>query len=165
MYHATPRSRLRSAQASTSTGIRKWTHSDHASARDLKLDALAELPPQLGCENLAAVCIDAANTCDVPLHLAVLDQCRHGRFGREVTLDIEDRADCGGRSQHHRRRYNVPDAQSWCEHLGQRADVHDEAGMVCAGQRKHGVAVVMELVVVVILDDGDSPGAGQGKQR
>ena len=37
--------------------------------------------------------------------------------------------------------------------------------MVGAGQRQHGTAVVVELVIVVVLDDRDAFGAREREQR
>lgn len=101
----------------------------------------------------------------MPRQLAVLDQRRHRRLGGEVALDVEQRAEGADASQHRRRSDDVADAQSGGEDLGHRPDVHDEPRVVGARQRKHGTAVVMEFVVVIVLDDRHAPGARESEER
>ena len=49
-----------------------------------------------------------------------------GRLGRQVSLDVEQRADRGDAPQHRRRRDDVADAEAGREDLRERADVDDE---------------------------------------
>src|SRR5260370_8824729 len=52
-----------------------------------EFDLIAKRTPQAVRQNLAAVCIDASDSPDVPLQLAVFNQCRDGYLGRPLSLD------------------------------------------------------------------------------
>jgi hypothetical protein len=61
----------------------------HATAGEGELGAVREFPPQGGRQDLAAIGVHPPHARHVPLQLAVRDQRRHRRLGRQVSLDVE----------------------------------------------------------------------------
>ena len=60
-----------------------------------------------------------------------------------------------------RRRHDEAEPQRRRQDLRERAHVDDDAVAIGRGERQHRAPLVVELVVVVVLDDGDAPRARQ----
>ncbi len=93
------------------------------------------------------------------LDLAVLEQLGHRALHGVIALAIDVGADGRELLQERRRRDDEAEAQAGREDLRQGAEVDDHARGIGGGQREHGAAVVVELVIVVVLDHGDALGA------
>ena len=94
----------------------------HSAGGESELNAIPKYPTQAARQNLTPVGVHAPDARNVPLQLAIFDQCRHGSLGGPVSLDVEQRADCCGTAQHRRRRDDVADAKAGSENLRERAD-------------------------------------------
>src|SRR5262249_46152004 len=118
-------------------------------------EALTEGPREEIDQHVAALQVRTPGAAHVALQLAVLEQLGDGALEDVIALAIDvptprddtldDRAGCD----------DVSEAQARREHLGERSDVDDDARVVRARQGEDGTAVVVELVIVVVLDDGD----------
>ena len=78
------------------------------------------------------------------------------RFERVVPLTVNDEAVRRYAFQQRPGRNDITQSDPWRQNLRQRSNVDDNAGIVGARKRKHGPAVIVKLVIVVVFDDRET---------
>jgi hypothetical protein len=105
--------------------------------------------------------IELAHAAGVPLQLTVVDQLGQRGFDHVISLAVQVVAVPDELAQHGRSGDHVADAHAGCEHLRERAHVHDTARVIDAGQRQERPTLVVKLVVVVVFEHGEAVFAGE----
>jgi hypothetical protein len=127
----------------------------HTSGRHPERNSVAELPQQLRGQQIAAALIDSFGAANVTLHVAIAEQLGNRALHRMIALPIGIHAMRGNALPQRLRRHQVPEPQARRKDLRQAADIRYDAP-VHTGQWKHGPAVVMELVVIIVFDNHET---------
>ena len=128
----------------------------HPALRDAEAQGVTERPTKRLGQRVATARVDLAHPAHMTDELAILEELGDRAFDRGVALQVADGPQAHQPVQHRRRRNHVADAQSRSEDLGERTEVENVVGAGPCRDGGKGLASIVELVVVVVLDDREA---------